>query len=73
MEGMLNMSQHLSFSNLPRSRGSDWLEGSAGMGKRNNGLSNRVHGKMWSNLNSYKIGVDLNEVTEKTEGRESEK
>lgn len=57
MEGMPNMSQHLSHSNLPTSGQSHWLEGLAGMGKRTDGLLNRVHGKTWSNLHSYEIGV----------------
>lgn len=44
-EGMLNVSQHLSYLTLPMSRQSDLLEGSAGMGKRAESLSDYFHGK----------------------------
>lgn len=62
------MSQHRSYLNLPTSRRSDWLDGSAGMGKRTDGFPKPCPWKR-SNLHSYEIGVALRE---KKEGRESE-
>lgn len=73
MEGMLNMSQHLSYSNLPMSKRSDWLECSAGMGKRSDCLSNHVLEKTWPNLHSHEIGVALETFMKGKQGRESEK
>lgn len=53
VEGMLNMSQHHSHSNMPISRWCDWLDGWSGMRKKFS-LLNRVHRKTWSNLHSTK-------------------
>lgn len=39
---MLNTSQHLSYSNMPMSRQSDWLDGPAGMGKQADSVPNNV-------------------------------
>lgn len=64
MEGMLNMSQHHSYSNMPISKWSNWLEGLVGMRKQRDSLPNRVHGKTWSNLHSYDIWVLSGEFME---------
>lgn len=72
MEGILNMSRCHSYSNMPISTWSDWLDGSSGMRKKTNGFPNCVQETSWSNLHSHKTRLALKELLKERKGKEGE-